>query len=449
MIMTAVVKSKKKNGIKWLIVLAAVVLAALVFYVWQRSYFTLPEGEVKAGIDGEETPAAAAGIDKFDILLLGLDSREGQPGLGERSDTILLVTLDTKENRARILSIPRDTRVKYQGSWLKINEVYSYDGPQGSVEAVQDLLNTSIDRYAVVDFSGVIQLIDLMDGVDVNVPKDMQKLTEGIDLKQGQQHLNGYDALAYMRYRDNVLSDMDRSERQKEVLLQLAEKILQPANLLKLPTISDTALSYMKTDISVQEIVALAKSGKALLNNGVENQVLPGSNEYYNGGWYYVAYLEELGLPMSEAEKEFRQIMSQAAQQVQPPTEPQEGAGESQEGSGETQEGTGETQEGTGETQEGTGETQEGTGETQEGTRETQEGTGETQEGTGETQEGTGETQEGSGETQDGTGEPQDGAGEPQDGAGETQEGSGETQQPQESTGQSQESPSEPQGSPA
>ncbi len=308
--MKALLKSRKN---KVLVLLAVLALLALTFYVWQNWYFTLPEGEKKPGIDGEEAPAVLAGIDKFDILLLGLDSREGEPGLGQRSDTILLVTLDTKENLARILTIPRDTRVKYKGGWHKINEVYNYDGAEGSVQAVEDLLDTSIDRYAVVDFTGVIHLVDLMDGVDVNVPKDMRKPLEGINLKKGPQHLNGTDALAYMRYRDGTLSDMDRSERQKEVLIQLAEKILQPSNLLKLPSIASTALSYMKTDISTQEIVALAKHGKAILGNGIENQVLPGSNEYYNGGWYFVPYLEELGLPMGEAEKEFRRIMSQKA----------------------------------------------------------------------------------------------------------------------------------------
>ncbi|MEL7625171.1 MAG: LCP family protein [Clostridiales bacterium] len=308
--MIALLKSKKNKA---LVLLAVLALLVLTFYVWQNWYFTLPEGEKKPGIDGEEAPAVLAGIDKFDILLLGLDSREGEPGLGQRSDTILLVTLDTKENLARILTIPRDTRVKYKGGWHKINEVYNYDGAEGSVQAVEDLLDTSIDRYAVVDFAGVIHLVDLMDGVDVNVPKDMRKPLEGINLKKGPQHLNGTDALAYMRYRDGTLSDMDRSERQKEVLIQLAEKILQPSNLLKLPSMANTALSYMKTDISTQEIVALAKHGKAILGNGIENQVLPGSNEYYNGGWYFVPYLEELGLPMGEAEKEFRRIMSQKA----------------------------------------------------------------------------------------------------------------------------------------
>ena len=306
----------------WHIVLAALAVFVAVMVVvalfWQKTYLTLPEPVViPPEEDGVEQPAVAAGLDKFDILLLGLDAREDEPELGERSDTILLLTIDPEDNYASILSIPRDTRVRYKEKWHKINEVFTIDGPEGSVAAVEELLNTSIDRYAVVDFRGVIDLVDLMGGVVVDIPKDMYKPLENINLKKGpQQTLNGYDALAYMRYRDEILSDMDRSERQKEVLLQLADKLLQPVNLLKLSSIADTALTYVQTNISLQEILALAKYGRTMLNNGVENRVLPGINDLYLGGWYYVPFLEEIGLPMNEAEKEYRDWLAQHAAEL-------------------------------------------------------------------------------------------------------------------------------------
>ena len=300
---------------KYTIIVALAIVAALVFIAnsWQETYLTLPEPEVMPpDEEGVETPAVAAGLDKFDILLLGLDKREDEPELGARTDTILLVTIDPEETYARILSIPRDTRVRYHDRWRKINEVFSLDGAEGSVKAVEELLNVAVDRYAVVDFHGVIELVDLMGGVTVDVPVDMYKPLENINLKKGPaQHLNGYDALAYVRYRDDKLSDMDRSERQKEVLLQLTDKILQPINILKLPTVARTALTYMETNISLQEILTLAKYGKTILNKGVENQVLPGVNDYYKGGWYYVPFLEELGLPAGDAEIEYREYLSQ------------------------------------------------------------------------------------------------------------------------------------------
>jgi LCP family protein required for cell wall assembly len=314
----------KKQKILIILGIVAVVLV-VAFNTWQESYLTLPVPEVQPpDEEGIEPPIVTAGFDKFDILLLGLDSREGEPELGARTDTMLLVSIDPSDYYARILSIPRDTRVYYRDGWRKINEVYYLDGVEGSVKAVEELLNSRIDRYAVVDFQGVIELVDLMGGIIVDVPKDMYKPLENIDLKKGpEQHLNGYDALAYMRYRDEWLSDMDRSERQKEVLIQLADKLLSPSNIFKLPAIANTALAYMETSVSLQEILTLAKYGRTILYNGIENMVLPGINDYYFGGWYYVPFLEELGLPLGRAEIEYREYLVIAAQEAKAAAESQ------------------------------------------------------------------------------------------------------------------------------
>jgi hypothetical protein len=116
---------------------------------------------------------------------------------------------------------------------------------------------------------------------------------------------------------------MDRSERQKEVLIQLADKLLSPSNIFKLSAIANTALTYMETSVSLQEILTLAKYGRTILYNGIENMVLPGINDYYFGGWYYVPFLEELGLPMGRAEIEYREYLVKAAQEAKAAEESQ------------------------------------------------------------------------------------------------------------------------------
>ena len=293
--------------------LAVAALLCCSIYIWQDRYFRLPEGEVKEMEDPEEdSPAVLAGYDRFDILLLGLDSRE-DPSLGMRTDTMILVSIDTTENKAKLLTIPRDTRVKYKGSWMKINGAFNYDKAAGSVQAVEELLDTKIDRYAVVDFEGVTELVDLMGGIDVDVPFRMHKPLEGIELDKGPQHLNGEQALGYMRYRDATHSDFDRSDRQKEVLIQLADKMVQPANLMKIGDLFATAQKYMETDITIQEVGALAKLGREILNNGVESQLLPGEGGDMKGGWYYIPYTSELGLAASDAEVEYKKMKAEAA----------------------------------------------------------------------------------------------------------------------------------------
>jgi LCP family protein required for cell wall assembly len=268
--------SKKKF---WIIGLSVIIIA----WLGAGFYFRLPAGEIAV-----DNPNGLVQFDKFDVLLLGIDGRK-ETDYSDRADTIILASFDGKDKKAKLLTIPRDTRIKYHDKWQKINAVYGIDGGPGTCRAVEEILGTKIDRYAVVDFNGVVELVDLMGGVEVDVPKRMYKPLENIDLKKGLQHLDGEQTLGYMRYRDATLSDFDRSERQKEIILQLSEKLLNPKNLVKLPEMVDMALKYMNTDLNNQEIISFAKIGTEVFNNGIESTILPGKGEFINGGWYYIA----------------------------------------------------------------------------------------------------------------------------------------------------------------
>lgn len=292
-------QSKKKKALK---IIAAVCIVLAAAWLCFNLFFRLPSGETAL-----DESAPLSGFDKFDILLMGIDGRE-EIDIGDRTDTIILVTIDTKDMKARMLTIPRDTRIQYHDKWMKINGVYGIDGPQGTCSAVEALLGTKVDRYAVVDFNGVIELVNLMGGIDVDVPKRMYKPLEKIDLQAGIQHLDGLQALGYMRYRDASLSDFDRSERQKQVIVQLADKMMRPENLLKLTEITGTAMKYLDTNLSNHEIISVAKQGKTLLNHGVDSILLPGEGKTIHGGWYYIADLDQL----EKAEIEARQIKTEA-----------------------------------------------------------------------------------------------------------------------------------------
>jgi LCP family protein required for cell wall assembly len=286
----------KKTGL--IISIAAVVVLAL--WLGSSFYFRLPSGDV-AEQDPENNGLAA--FDKFDILLLGIDGR-AETEYSNRTDTMILASMDTKAMQARLLTIPRDTRIKYKDRWMKINAAYGIDGAAGSVAAAEELLGTKIDRYAVVDFNGVVELVDLMGGIEVDVPKRMYKPLENIDLEKGPQHLDGAQALGYMRYRDGTLSDFDRSERQKEVILQLAKKLLSPGYILKLPETVETALKYMDTDLSSKEMIGFLKAGNDFLEQGIESLLLPGKAATINGGWYYIPDVDALKEKMKTLDEE-------------------------------------------------------------------------------------------------------------------------------------------------
>ena len=251
-------------------------------YIIHRNYLVLPEAGTLYTEEEESFP-----FDKFDILLLGLDGRDD---LNDRTDTIILLSIDSSIKKGRILSIPRDTRVQLrQGSYDKINAAYVYGGAELTKKAVGELLNVYVDRVAIVDFEGVVDLVNMLKGVDVDVPVRMYVPLEGIDLKAGPQHLDGEDALAYMRFRGTAGGDIDRIVRQQEVLVKLAKKLFTFSHIFNISRFIETALEKMDTDLAFNELTALASIAPQLIENGLEVYVLPGENRKIDSIWYYLA----------------------------------------------------------------------------------------------------------------------------------------------------------------
>lgn len=254
-------------------------------------YFRLPSSSFPSVGDADPGTDENLIAKKFNILLLGLD---GRAGLNDRSDTLILVSLDQENKKAQLLSIPRDTRVKVKGAWDKINAAYAYGGIDLSKRTVSDFLDVKIDRYVIINFDGLVKLVDKIGGIDVNVPVRMYKPLEGIDLEPGYQHLNGEQILAYSRFRDTKGGDLDRSGRQQEVLQLIAEKVLKENNISQITELVQIAKEDIETDLTVREIVALARLASPILENGLATKILPGSNKYIDNLWFWEPDLTSL-----------------------------------------------------------------------------------------------------------------------------------------------------------
>jgi len=266
----------------------ATALVISVCYLAYDIYFRLPaENPPPAGSKEEQKSE----FDKFDVLILGLD---GRAGINNRADTIILASLDGKKNEAQLLSIPRDTRVKIKGGWDKINAAYAYGGVELTRQTLAEFLNVGIDRYIVVDFDALVKLVDEVGGIEVDVPIRMHVPLEGIDLQPGKQLLNGEQVLAYSRFRGTIESDIGRIKRQQEVIQLLAQKMLSAQNLARLPQLISDFKDEVKTDLTVREMVALARLAPDALGNGINAQVLPGSNKKIDGIWYWEPDLNAL-----------------------------------------------------------------------------------------------------------------------------------------------------------
>ncbi len=243
-----------------------------------------------------EKEFANAGVfGEYNVLLLGIDSRSERGLEAEiqaksyRTDTMILATLDIKEKKARLISIPRDTKVKVKGNYNKINAAFVYGGIELAKETVENFAGVEIDRTMLVDFKSLVKFVDLLGGVEIDVPVRMYRPTEDIDLKPGLQVLNGHDALAYSRYRGTSGGDIDRAARQQEVIRALMNEIVSVKGVAMIPSLYKTMEENMVTDIPLKEIMTLAKLAPAILKNGLDTMVVPGRNALIEGIWFWEA----------------------------------------------------------------------------------------------------------------------------------------------------------------
>jgi LCP family protein required for cell wall assembly len=210
------------------------------------------------------------------------------------SDTMLLIRFNPETQKLAILSIPRDTRLEIPGySTAKINAANVLGGPALAARATSDLLGgIGIDRYVTINVKGVQALVDALGGVNVYVPKDMKYQDDSqhlyINLKAGQQHLNGQQALQLLRFRQDAWGDIGRIQRQQMVMRALMEQSLNPATIARMPQILSVVQSYIDTNLSVEELVALVSFGAQIERSQVRMLTVPG--DYSQPGEYDASY---------------------------------------------------------------------------------------------------------------------------------------------------------------
>lgn len=233
----------------------------------------------------------------FNLLLLGGDK------VNKNTDTMMLVNFDPSTAKVSIMSIPRDTKVKIEGSYQKINYAFPHGGEKLAAETVSKLLGVNIKYFVFVDTSAFRKIIDLLGGVDIYVPVDMdyddpyQNLH--IHLKKGNQHLDGKKAEQFMRFRkpngkySKELekyydgSDIKRIDAQQNFI---KEVIKQKANILYLPKLNDiidVVYKNIETNITLPEISRLIKTIPNFNVDNVKMFTLPG-NTIDGSPWYYI-----------------------------------------------------------------------------------------------------------------------------------------------------------------
>ena len=218
------------------------------------------------------------------VLLIGVDARD----LDEpcRSDSMIIATLDNNNKKVKLTSLFRDTLVDIPGHGeAKLNSAYMLGGPELLIKTVKETYNVSIDKYIIINFWGFETIVDYIGGIEVDV-KDYQleelnkyigESTGGNDCpveKTGIQTLNGKQALSYARIRYNVGDEYERTDRQREVIFKVIEK-LQNTKPSKYLGIMNTMLEYIKTNIDPLEALNMAYTIYKLPSLDVEQLQIP------------------------------------------------------------------------------------------------------------------------------------------------------------------------------
>ncbi len=210
------------------------------------------------------------------------------------TDTMLLIRFNPENKKVSVLSIPRDTRTAIPGhSTTKINAANAFGGPPLAARSASELLGgVGIDRYISMNVQGVEALVNALGGVTVNVPKDMKYQDDSqhlyINLKAGRQHLNGTKTLELLRFRQDALGDIGRIQRQQMVMRAVMEQALNPATITRLPSILSVIQTHIDTNLSVEEIFALA--GYAAQTNRSNTQMLMVPGEFSRPGDFDASY---------------------------------------------------------------------------------------------------------------------------------------------------------------
>ncbi|MGL6173815.1 MAG: LCP family protein [Cellulosilyticaceae bacterium] len=259
--------------------------------------------------DKNKKPEKNKNINK-NLAVLGVDKD------GYRTDVIFVVNFNSETGKAKVVSVPRDTKVvwtesqkdklrqdgKYVVSVSKINEMTAYGGIENireyTLNQLETMLNIKIDNYVIVSISAFKEIVDAIGGVDMYVPQNMYytDTADGlyINLKEGQQHLDGEKAEQLIRFRRYPEGDVARVRTQQLFLEAFAEKVMSPAIITKIPKLVNVLFDSVQTDIALSEIPEYYKHAKEFDLNNLAFHIIPGEGAYENGVSYFFPYYNEM-----------------------------------------------------------------------------------------------------------------------------------------------------------
>lgn len=289
-------KDKRKVVVASVLVLMVIIVGSIILYGYATfnkvNNVQLPKSDEELGIvkppenNTEEPSEANVPLQKWkvtNILLLGIDKGENA------SDTMIVLTLDETNQKLKLTSLMRDSKVYFgEGKVNKLNYAYHYGGALLTIKTINETYKLDIKNYIKVDFEALIAVIDTLGGVDINVKAEeieylnsviniiaeQSKLTAKLVKAPGMQRLNGIQALGYSRIRKIGNQDFERTERQRKVLESLFKR-LKDTPVVKYPSILSQIAPLLESSMDTGELLSIIGNGMSYGRNGIEQTRLP------------------------------------------------------------------------------------------------------------------------------------------------------------------------------
>lgn len=276
------IKKKKliKNIPLFILEICILVIAIVVLYVATRT----ADSVERVDIDTDNIPVNESVKEKlgnttdteertgyYNVALFGVDSREGELGKGNRSDTIMICSVNMDTHEVRLISIYRDTYLNLgNDSYNKCNAAYAQGGPEQAIGMINMNTDMYVTDYVTIGFAGLIDAVDALGGVELEVTEaeishlNNYQLTMADELgvsytpvtETGRQTLNGLQATAYCRIRYTAGDDFKRAERQRDLLTAMMEKA-KTASIGTLNEVLNAVLPQISTSLNVEDIVPM------------------------------------------------------------------------------------------------------------------------------------------------------------------------------------------------
>ena len=241
-----------------------------------------------------ETAGAGARTDGISTFVLA-----GTDAEGDRTDTIMLVSINKNNHQISMMSIPRDTHVDAPYSVPKINSAVGYGGggKRGMEELmtrISEITGFMPDGYILVDLKDFVSVVNFMGGVNFDVPMDMdyEDPTQNlkIHLKAGEQHLNGREAIQLVRFRSGYAdADLGRTSVQRDFMQAALKQWTSPLKIWRIPFLTVMVATRIRTDMSLGNLGWIGRVGLLSHVHNIQMDLLPGEPQYIGSGSYYVA----------------------------------------------------------------------------------------------------------------------------------------------------------------